>query len=128
MGFIVAVGDFVNSGLLMAYFRFKVQKEERIFGECSLFTALMAQITYYIEVAFRVVTICVTVYQSLILHTKMGNYCMNQDGVLWLEGRWLHALIVLQIVKNVMLLFWRAPSIHLQEANEEGYDVISNQD
>lgn len=40
------------------------------------------------------------------MHSKTGEYCIHQYGVLSLEGKWLNALVSAQVGKIVVLTLW----------------------
>jgi len=71
-------------------------------------------------------SIC-SVYQYMVVHSKFGNYCVIQTGILQMEGQWMHALIALQGIRNVFFLIWEVQSIHVhKEETKFGYNVISS--
>lgn len=46
-----------------------------------------------------------------------------------MEGRWMHALIALQGIRNVGFLIWEVQSIHAhKEEIDYGYNVITSDD
>ena len=75
--FIALICDFFNSGILMIYYRFRLQKEEEYFGVATLYAERMAHITCYIEVVFHVITATISIYQFTLVHSKVGEYCVN---------------------------------------------------
>lgn len=49
----------------------------------------------------------VTLFQFKVVHSKQGDYCVNQLGVLQLEARWLHVMIALTLVKTIIFSCWQ---------------------
>ena len=77
LGFIVVIVDFVNSGMLTVYFRFKIEKDMRQFGQTGIFTKWMAEITSYIDITTRVFTLFLCIHQLIVLYSKTGDYCVK---------------------------------------------------
>ena len=107
IGFCVQLADFINSNILTVLYRSKQQSEESKFGTTSSFTRMMNSFTSYIELSLRLMNGLVIFFQFRVVHSKQGDYCAHHLGVLWLEARWLHAIIVLTIVKTIVFSCWQ---------------------
>ena len=44
--------------------------------------------------------------QLKVVHSRQGDYCANQLGVLKVEAQWLHAIISLTLIKVLMFGCW----------------------
>jgi len=62
LGFLILLGDFTNSAFLSIYFRYMIQKEVRTNGKCDASSYRKAQITFYIELAFRSITVLISLF------------------------------------------------------------------
>ena len=95
VGLVVLSVDTFNANVLGVYFRFLVQREESTFGLVTATTRRLTLSCTYIEWLMRGLILFVSLIQSLLLHSKTGDYCIHQLGVLGFEGHWISGLIVL---------------------------------
>lgn len=85
----------------------------------------MNRITTSLEYTFRIFTGLVCIHQYFTVHSRLGNYCVNQFGALSVEGRWLDALVILQVAKIFLFSFWEVQSGCFLEQRDDSYDEIS---
>ena len=117
LGLFVLVGDFINSNIISILFRFKKQHEQRKFGISLKFTSRMTETTAYFEWGYRLMTVIISILQLQTTHSRLGDYCVNQLGVLGLEGRWMNTIITFQSVKVLLFSFWQYNSYN--SSNDE---------
>lgn len=82
LGFFVQFADFINSNILSILYRSKQQSEEKLFGITTSFTRTMNSCTSFSEWSLRLMNLLVTLFQFKVVHSKKGDYCANQLGVL----------------------------------------------
>ena len=82
LGFIILTADFINSAFLAIFYRYKAQSEEREFGTASSFTRWMTKVTITSEYALRLLMSICAVFQYTVVHSKFGDYCVRQSGLL----------------------------------------------
>jgi len=119
--------DFINASFLVFYYRFKSQRELKLYGFTCQFTAQMQKTTVGIEYFMRFLLTLTCAYQMFVVHSKSGRYCAYQMGALRLEAQWFHCLVGLNAFKNIILMTWECTSIYARKESE-GYDVISDYD
>ena len=106
VGLTVIIVDTLNSNVMGIYFRHRVQNEESTFGLVTATTRNLTMTCTYIEWLLRGVILFISLGQSLLLHSKTGDYCIHQLGVLSFEGHWISGLVIMQAIKVIVFTVW----------------------
>lgn len=67
----------------------------------------MTEISVYFEWGYRFMAVVISLIQLKWTHSKLGDYCVNQLGVLSLEGSWMHGIVIFQLVKVLLFSIWQ---------------------
>jgi len=78
----------------------------------------MVRLFITISYTIRFFTSFVVFFQITTVHSKKGDYCVKNLGVLKTEAFWLDSLIILQGIKSVMFTIWEFQSIDAQNPQE----------
>ena len=66
----------------------------------------MNSCTVFTEWTFRFMNVFASLIQLKVVHSRQGDYCANQLGVLKVEAQWLHAIIGLTLLKVLVFGCW----------------------
>ena len=103
LGLIISIADLLNSNLIEIIFSFKAESEEVNYGRTGNYSVSLLKCTGTIEHILRGLLIPICYFQYLTVHSKFGNYCVNELGVLEIEGRFLLGMVTLQLAKALIL-------------------------
>jgi hypothetical protein len=76
------------------------------YGQKLNFTMGLENLYLFIEWTFRGFVFLLTLLQLMIRHSTTGLYCIERAKILSSEGKWLSALILLQLAKLVIMTYW----------------------